>query len=123
MRQMKLVLIVVFIALVACNKDSPRHHAKEMIGRYNGSWTFYRTTGEVTESGYLDIEAGSNKNSIIVGPDRIEFELNESLEPIMSGTQYKISFPYGNTEQIVFERYWEGQFGSGSDYFIGNKQK
>ena len=106
--------------LLGCKRDNPKHLAKEMIGTYAGTWTFTRNTGTTTEPGIIEVNHGSTKRSVYVGPEMAEFELNEELSPVMSGATLRLSFPEGSTEVIRFERLWEGGY---VDEFYGTKQK
>lgn len=47
-----------------------------------------------------------------------EFELSENLDPILIGNSFRLSFPDGNTNRIVFERYWDSPY---KDEFTGTK--
>lgn len=114
-------VFILFILISSCHRDSPRHHVKEMIGTYYGTWTFMRNTGNTSEPGMIEVMQGSQKNTVYVGPELAEFELNEDLDPIILGNSYKLSFPNGSTDMIQFERYLHGQFGEGTDIFVGTK--
>lgn len=115
-------VFVCFIVLVSCKRDNPKHHVREMIGSYTGSWTFNRNTGSTYEPGYIEVVQGSQKNTIYIGPEQVEFEINENLDPIILGNLYKLSFPEGTTDKIQFERYLDGTFADGSDVFVGTKE-
>jgi len=116
-------IFVCFVVLCSCQRDNPKHHVKEMIGSYSGLWTFNRNTGSTYEPGGIEVVQGSNKNTIYIGPEQVEFELNENLDPIILGNLYKLSFPEGTTDKIQFERYLNGTFADGSDVFTGTKDK
>lgn len=119
---MRLTILTIALLGIAigCNKDSPKHHVKEMIGTYEGTWTFTRNNGVTSEAGSIDVQQGSTKHTIYVGPEMVEFEMNEDLAPIMVGNQYRLSFPDGNTNVIRFERFWDEPY---KDEFNGVKQK
>lgn len=113
-----LLITVVIVSLQSCERDNPKHHVKEMVGTYSGTWMFVRNNGRTYENGELEVYQGSNKKTIYVGPEMTEFELNENLDPILVGNSFRLSFPDGNTNRIVFERFWDSPY---KDEFTGSK--
>lgn len=115
----KILLVAIVCVLPACQRDNPKHHVKELLGAYTGTWTFTRNNGITSEVGIVEVNQGSTKKSVYVGPEMAEFEINADLTEVMIGSQYRLSFPEGNTEVIKFERLWEGGY---EDEFVGYKQ-
>lgn len=114
-----LAVFVIVSAFSGCQRDNPKHHVKEMLGTYTGTWTFTRNNGTTSELGIVEVNQGSTKKTVYVGPEMAEFEIDGNLNAVMIGNQYRLSFPEGNTDVIKFERLWEGGY---EDEFVGYKQ-
>jgi hypothetical protein len=113
-----MLMSALIVALPGCERDNPKHLVKEMVGTYSGTWMFVRNNGNTYENGELEVYQGSSKKTIYVGPEMTEFELSENLDPIILGNSFRLSFPDGNTNKIMFERYWDSPY---KDEFIGTK--